>query len=150
MKGEMSLGALVAFVEYTRNCTWPMEMVGWLGNVISQAFASHKKLKAIYAVEPEIKNEEDIITLDQVKGEITFEQVSFQIEKKEILKDISFCVKPGKTLGIMGATGSGKTSVINLLQRFYEVSEGRILLEGVDIRKISLKQLPPQYCFLAA
>lgn len=141
MKGEMSLGALVAFVEYTRNCTWPMEMVGWLGNAISQAFASHKKLKAIYAVEPEIKNEEDIITLDQVKGEITFEQVSFQIEKKEILKDISFCVKPGKTLGIMGATGSGKTSVINLLQRFYEVSEGRILLEGVDIRKISLKQL---------
>ena len=141
MKGEMSLGALVAFVEYTRNCTWPMEMVGWLGNGISQAFASHKKLKEIYGVKPEICTAENSITLKQIKGEITFDQVSFTIDNKEILKDVSFLVSPGKTLGIMGATGAGKTSVINLLQRFYEVSSGRILLEGTDIRSLSLKQL---------
>lgn len=141
MKGEVTLGGLVAFVEYSRNCTWPMEMMGWLTNAVSAAFASHKKLKAIYEEKPEITNKEDAVILEEVKGEIRFEQVGFTIDKKEVLKEISFLVKPGNTLGIMGATGSGKSSVINLLQRFYEVTEGRILLEGVDIRNLTLKQL---------
>lgn len=141
MKGEVTLGGLVAFVEYSRNCTWPMEMMGWLTNAVSAAFASHKKLKAIYEEKPEITNKEDAVILEEVKGEIRFEQVGFTIDKKEVLKEISFLVKPGNTLGIMGATGSGKSSVINLLQRFYEVTEGRILLEGVDIRDLTLKQL---------
>ena len=141
MKGQITLGALVAFVEYSRNCTWPMEMMGWLTNAISAAFASHKKLKAIYAEKPEIVTKENPAILDQIQGDITFEKVGFTIENKEILKDISFHIKPGNTLGIMGATGSGKSSIINLLQRFYEVTEGQICVEGVDIRELSLKQL---------
>ena len=79
--------------------------------------------------------------LDEVKGEVEFSHVSFEIEGKKILEDISFALPAGKTLGIMGATGSGKSSIINLLQRFYDVKEGAVKLDGVDIRDLTLKQL---------
>ena len=141
MNGEMSLGALVAFVEYTRNCTWPMEMMGWLTNGLSSGIASYKKIKKIYGENPEISNKEDAVILDTVKGDVTFENVSFSVEGKEILEDISFHLPSGKTLGIMGATGSGKSSIINLLQRFFDVSGGSVKLDGVDIRDLTLKQL---------
>lgn len=141
MNGSMSLGALVAFVEYTRNCTWPMEMMGWLTNGLSSGVASYKKIKKIYEVKPEFVDKENPVILDKVKGDIRFEGVSFKIEKKEILKDISFYVPAGKTLGIMGETGSGKSSVIYLLQRFYDVTKGSIKVDDVDIRDLTLKQL---------
>lgn len=141
MQGEMTLGALVAFVEYTRNCTWPMEMMGWLANDLSAGVASYRKVKKIYDEKPEIVNKEDPVVLETVKGAVSFEGVSFEVEGKKILEDISFSLPAGKTLGIMGATGSGKTSVINLLQRFYDVKAGVIKLDGVDIRDLTLKQL---------
>lgn len=141
MNGEMSLGALVAFVEYTRNCTWPMEMMGWLTNGLSSGIASYKKIKKIYGENTEISNKEDAVILDTVRGDVTFENVSFSVEGKEILKDISFHLPSGKTLGIMGATGSGKSSIINLLQRFFDVSSGSVKVDGVDIRDLTLKQL---------
>ena len=141
MKGEMSLGALVAFVEYTRNCTWPMEMMGWLANDVSAGVASFKKIKKIYGEKPEIVNIENPVVLEKVKGKVTFENVSFEVDGKKILEDISFTVPDGKTLGIMGATGSGKSTIINLLQRFYDVKEGVVKLDGVDIRDLTLKQL---------
>ncbi len=141
MKGEMTLGALVAFVEYSRNCTWPMEMMGWLTNAVSAAVASYKKIRKIYAVEAEIKEENDAVQLEKVNGDICFENVSFSLADKEILKEIDFCVPAGKTLGIMGATGSGKSSIINLLQRFYDVTDGVVKVDGVDVRELGLKQL---------
>ena len=141
MKGEMSLGALVAFVEYTRNCTWPMEMMGWLTNGLSSGIASYKKIKKIYEENTEICNKEEAVVLEKVIGEVTFENVSFAVDGKEILEDISFHLPAGKTLGIMGATGSGKSSIINLLQRFFDVSDGSVKVDGVDIRDLTLKQL---------
>lgn len=141
MKGEMTLGALVAFVEYSRNCTWPMEMMGWLTNAVSAAVASYKKIRKIYAAEAEIKEENDVVQLEKVNGDICFENVSFSLADKEILKGIDFCVPAGKTLGIMGATGSGKSSIINLLQRFYDVTDGVVKVDGVDVRELGLKQL---------
>lgn len=141
MKEEMSLGALVAFVEYTRNCTWPMEMMGWLTNGLSSGIASYRKIRKIYDVDPEICNKEQSVILEKVEGKVTFENVCFSVEGKEILKDISFHLPAGKTLGIMGATGSGKTSIINLLQRFFDVSGGSVKVDGVDIRNLTLKQL---------
>lgn len=141
MHGNMSLGALVAYVEYSRNCTWPMEMMGWLTNDLSSAVASYRKIRKIYDVRPEIEDAKDSVTLDSVKGDIDFEHVSFELDGKKILSDISFSVKEGKTLGIMGATGSGKSSIINLLHRFYDANEGCVKLDGVDIRKLSLRQL---------
>lgn len=141
MKGEMTLGALVAFVEYSRNCTWPMEMLGWLTNDLSSAVASYKKIKKIYAQTAEIQNPQEPVALDEVKGHVTFEHVSLELEGKKILHDISFDVPEGKTIGIMGATGAGKSSIISLLQRFYDVTEGMVKLDGVDIRKLTLKEL---------
>lgn len=141
MNGTMSLGALVAFVEYSRNCTWPMEMLGWLTNDVSSAVASYKKIKKIYAQTAEIKDEEQPVTLKHVEGRVEFSHVSFVIEGKEILNDVSFLLPAGKTLGIMGATGSGKTSLIHLLQRFYDVTDGCIRVDDTDIRKLKLKQL---------
>ena len=141
MKGKMSLGALVAFVEYTRNCTWPMEMMGWLTNGLSSGIASYKKIKKIYDVNPEICNKEEAVILEKIEGSVTFENVCFSVEGKEILKNISFYLPAGKTLGIMGATGSGKSSIINLLQRFFDVSDGSVKVDGVDIRDLTLKQL---------
>lgn len=141
VKGEMTLGALVAFVEYSRNCTWPMEMLGWLTNDVSAAVASYKKIRKIYAVEAEIKNIENPVQLEHVEGNVAFEHVSFAFGEKEILKDINFSVPAGKTLGIMGATGSGKSSIVNLLQRFYDVTEGTVRVDGVDVRELALGQL---------
>lgn len=141
MNGNLTLGALVAFVEYSRNCTWPMEMLGWLTNDLSSAIASYKKIQKIYGVNAIIKDKEEPVCLEQVKGRISFEGVSFAMEGKTILKDISFDVPAGNTIGIMGATGSGKSSVINLLQRFFDVTEGAVKVDGVDVRDLSLKQL---------
>ena len=81
------------------------------------------------------------MVLDKVKGEITFFDVDFAIEGNEILKDVSFVIPAGKTLGIMGATGSGQSSIINLMQRFYDVQSGSVRLDGVDVRELAIKQL---------
>lgn len=139
--GEMTLGTLVAFSEYCRNIVWPMEMLGWLTNDLSSAVASCKKINRIYKQESTIKEIENPVELQQVKGEIAFEHVSFERGKQKILEDVSFVVSPGKTLGIMGATGAGKTSIVNLLLRFFDVNAGSVKLDGVDVKKLGLQQL---------
>jgi len=141
LHGRMSLGGLVAFVDYSGNCTWPMEMMGWLTNELGAATASYKKIKKIYGEKPEIANVPIPEAIETVAGQVTFDNVSFGIDKTQILKDISFTLEPGKTLGIMGETGSGKSSIIHLLQRFYDVTDGEIRLDGIDIRTLTLKQL---------
>lgn len=139
--GRMTLGALGAFSEYANNVIWPMEIVGWLSNDIASAFASWRKIKKISSQEPKIAEGEEASPLENVRGEICFQHVSFTLDGHEILRDINITIAPGKTLGIMGMTGAGKTTLVNLLQRFYDVTEGRILLDGRDIRTLPLSQL---------
>ena len=141
MQGGLTLGALVAFIEYSRNCTWPMEMMGWLTNDLSAAVASYKKLQKIFDERAEITDSADAHTLSHVQGEIIFEHVSFGLDGKQILTDIDFQIPAGRTLGIMGATGSGKSSLIYLLQRFYDADQGIVKLDGMDVRKLTLRQL---------
>lgn len=141
IQGEMTLGTLGAFVEYSANIVWPMEMLGWLFNDFAAAFASNKRIQKIYKEQPEITEVETPEQLEQIEGEIAFEHVDFSLDGMQILKDISFDVKPGKTIGIMGETGSGKSSIIQLLQRFYDVDNGRILMDGVDIKKMRLEDI---------
>lgn len=141
IKGEITLGTLGAFLEYSTNIVWPMEMLGWLSNDLASAFASNKKIKKIYAETSTIKEKEDPVIIKDVKGEIEFNHVSFSLGDKQILSDISFNLKPGKTIGIMGATGAGKSSIINLLQRFYDVNEGEVKLDGVNIKDLTLKEI---------
>lgn len=141
MDRKMTLGALVAFIEYSRNCTWPMEMMGWLTNDLSAAVASYKKLQKIFDEKAEITDSADAHRLEQVRGEVAFEHVSFGLDGKQILTDIDFRVPAGHTLGIMGATGSGKSSLIYLLQRFYDADKGTVRLDGEDVRSLTLRQL---------
>lgn len=136
-----SIGSLSAFIQYSMNIVWPMEMLGWLTNSLSSAVASNRKLKKIYAESSEIEEPSNPVVVEQIQGKITFQNVCLTRDNTTILKDISFEVAPGATLGIMGATGSGKTSIIQLLQRLYDCTEGTILLDDVDIRSLSLKQL---------
>ena len=145
---QMSVGELIAFIVYVNGMFWPMEMLGWLTNGFSSAKASVKRLNRIYAEMPDITDKSGGSTLDEelsgalfsqhdLNGDIAFEHVSY----KEILKDVSFSVKAGQTLGIMGATGSGKTTIINLLKRMYDVTGGCIRLDGIDIRELPLPAL---------
>ncbi len=145
---QMSVGELIAFIVYVNGMFWPMEMLGWLTNGFSSAKASVKRLNKIYAEMPDITDRSGGSTLDEelsgalfsqhdLNGDIAFEHVSY----KEILKDVTFSVKAGQTLGIMGATGSGKTTIINLLKRMYDVTGGCIRLDGIDIRELPLPAL---------
>lgn len=150
----LTIGELMAIFSYVANMIWPMEMLGWLTNGLSSAKASVKRINKIYAEIPDIKDkslieqnvcDDDlksaVFTCDDLAGNLDFENVCYSSGGHEILKDISFEIKAGQTLGIMGATGSGKTTIINLLKRMYDVTSGCIKMDGIDIREIPLPVL---------
>jgi ATP-binding cassette subfamily B protein len=141
IEDEITLGSLGAFIEYSANIVWPMEMLGWLANDFAAAIASTKRIKKIYAGKPLVNEAENPVVLDEVKGSVRFDQVTFALADKNILSNVSFELEAGKTIGIMGATGAGKSSIINLLQRFYDTTEGAIYLDGVNTRDLTLRQL---------
>lgn len=119
-----------------------MEMLGWLTNGFSEAVASVKKLNKIYDEASTINDPENPVVLEKVEGTISFDHVGFHKEDMhDILSDITFDVPKGHTLGIMGATGAGKTSIVSLLTRLYDVTSGEIRLDGVPIKNLTLKQL---------
>lgn len=150
---KMSVGELMAFLQYVANIVWPMEMLGWLTNGFSSAKASVGRLNKIYAEEADIKEHslvaencesdlsERLFDVSDICGAISFENVSYQSGERKILDDVSFEIDAGKTLGVMGATGSGKTTLINLLKRMYDVTGGSIKLDGIDVREIPLATL---------
>ncbi|MDO5426123.1 MAG: ABC transporter ATP-binding protein [Eubacteriales bacterium] len=140
--GEITLGTLGAFSEYCTNIVWPMEMLGWLLNDLASGVASNRKIQRIYAQKPTITEPENPQPIRQPeKAVIEFDHVTWKVEDKTILSNVSFTLEPGKTLGIMGATGSGKTSIVQLLMRLFDVTEGEIRIGGTDIRKLSLEEL---------
>ena len=139
---SITIGTLTAMVEYSNNIVWPMEMLGWLTNSFSSAIASNRKIKKIYQETPDIQEIGQPTVLENVRGKIQFENVSYgKNKRKNILENISFTVNPGGMLGIMGETGSGKSTIIHLLSRYYDVSDGCIKLDDVDIRQMTLKQV---------
>ncbi|HEX3021537.1 MAG TPA: ABC transporter ATP-binding protein, partial [Lachnospiraceae bacterium] len=141
INNEITIGELSAFSVYSMNIVWPMEMLGWLTNSFSSALASSKKIRKISNEKPEIIESAQPIHLDEVKGSVEFEHVSFSQGEKEILKDINFTLEAGKTIGIMGSTGTGKSTIINLLQRFYDSTEGTIKVDGINIKDLAIKDL---------
>ena len=141
INGEITLGKLGAFSEYSYNIVWPMEILAWLCNDLAAAVASNKKIDKIMKEVPEIKSPPIPVVKEKVEGRLSFQNVSFSIDKTPILKEISFSLDKGKTLGIMGNTGSGKSSIVNLIERFHDVDSGEILLDGVNIKEYDLKQL---------
>ena len=140
--GEMTLGSLSAFLEYSNNIVWPMEMLGWLTNSASSAIASNRKIQKIYQEKPAVTEKAQPVIKERIAGKIEFSDVSFhKADGYEILKDVNFTVMPGKTIGIMGATGAGKSSIVYLLQRLYDVTGGSVKVDDTDVRDLSLKQL---------
>ena len=142
---KLTMGELIAFTQYVGGMIWPIEMLGWLTNGVASAKASIKRLNKIYAEMPDIldesKIEEDLLSPFDVAGSVKFNNVTYRAGERNILENVSFEIQAGQTLGIMGATGSGKTTIINLLKRMYDVSDGSIELDGVDIRQFPLATL---------
>lgn len=138
---NLSIGTLIMFSGYMYLMIWPMRMIGWLANIMAEAKASSKKIDQIFTYKSDIINKTDAIVSDGFKGEIEFKNVSYKIDDNYILKDINFTVEKGKTLAIMGETGSGKSSIINLLIRFYDKTDGDILIDGIKIEDYDLMSL---------
>jgi ATP-binding cassette subfamily B protein len=141
IEGIISLGTLVAFNMYIWMIVWPMRSIGWLTNMLALCNASSEKIFKILDTGSEIKDPEKPHPAKEIKGFVKFEKVSFSYQDKMVLSDISLEAKPGHVTAIMGATGAGKSSLINLIGRYYEATKGQILIDGIDIKKISLDTL---------
>jgi ATP-binding cassette, subfamily B, multidrug efflux pump len=141
MGENISLGTLVAFSGYIWSLIWPMRMLGWLTNMLAQNSASAKKISKILDTESDIKDSKDAVNLEDMQGDIIFNNVSFKYNDEVVLKNININTKAGSTVAIMGTTGSGKTTLINLIGRFYDVAEGSITVDGYDVRELALKPL---------
>ncbi len=141
---SISIGTLVAFSNYLFMLIWPMRMLGWLTNMLAQCMASLGKIEALFQEQPAIKSPESPIVPQKIQGRVVFENVNFEYNGATILKNINLDVRPGSTVAIMGLTGSGKSSVINLINRFYDCSSGKITIDGVDIKDWPLGLLREQ------
>lgn len=141
IKGSMSMGKLVTVSGYIWMLNMPLRQAGWLGNDYQRFVASIEKIYSTINVEPGIKNPEDGLIKERFNGNVEFSNVSYKVSEEEILKDINFSVKAGQTVGIIGSTGAGKTTLMNLLCRFYDVTSGQVKLDGVDVRNIDLYSL---------
>jgi ATP-binding cassette, subfamily B, multidrug efflux pump len=146
LSGALSVGTLVAFNRYLVLLAEPIRWVGFIVNRIARAIASGGRIFEILDTEPAIKDRPGAIDLRPMRGEVTFEGVSFAYAgaKRDALTDVSFTARPGETIALLGPTGSGKSTIINLLPRFYDVTGGRILVDGHDIRDLTLRSLRSQ------
>lgn len=139
--GEMTMGNLVTVNGYLWMLTIPLRMAGWWINDIQRFVASAEKIYGTYREEPEIKRPGHPVERKHFGGEISFEHVSYQAEDADIISDINFHVKPGQTVGIIGSTGSGKSTVMNLLCRFYDTSKGEVKVDGINVKDLDLYDL---------
>ncbi len=142
IEGTISAGDLTSFIFYLLTITVYVRMIGWLGNVLSRAVAAGERIFDILDLEPEIRNLNTTYPNAIKSGKIEYDDVSFNYENgTPVLEKISFSVEPGETIAIVGATGSGKSTLINLLSRFYEPTNGEIRVDGTDIKKVPLESL---------
>ncbi|WP_019913538.1 ABC transporter ATP-binding protein [Paenibacillus sp. HW567] len=141
MNGRITFGEFAAFSSLVWAIANPMRNIGIIINDIQRFFASLSKIVEIYYAHPSIVNEHTPVSKRRYEGRLAFEHVSFKYDSATVLNDVSFTVEPGETIAIMGSTGSGKTSLINLIPRFYDVSGGRVLVDGVDVRELELDEL---------
>lgn len=136
---KLTLGEIVAFVAYLSLLIWPVIAFGWVTNLIQQAAASMKRLLKIFGEVDDLKDPVNQSEFSGIEGEIEFKDVNFKYGERlpEVLKNINLKIPVGSSLAIIGHTGSGKTSLINLIPRLYDVSEGEILIDGINIKNMS-------------
>ena len=144
--GTLTVGEWQKFSLYLAYVFMPMGQLGFIINLMSQASASAQRIFEILDTRSEIQNKPGAIELAHIRGHVQFEDVTFRYFKggEAVLNHVSFEVEPGQTVALLGATGSGKTTIINLLPRFYDVSEGRVGVDGHDVRDVTLESLRAQ------
>jgi ATP-binding cassette subfamily B protein len=140
--GSLSLGDVQAFIQYSRSFSQPVTQVASMSNMLQSAVASAERVFALLDATEQTPDDERAATVEQVRGQVEFENVSFRYKADTpLIQNLSLSVKPGQTVAIVGPTGAGKTTLVNLLMRFYEIDEGRITLDGVDIARMSREDL---------
>jgi ATP-binding cassette subfamily B protein/subfamily B ATP-binding cassette protein MsbA len=145
LANQLALEDLVAFLLYLNTFYQPITSFGMINEGIQHALASAERVFEILNEEPEIKDDPDAIEVDRVKGKIEFRNVSFRyVDDVPVLKNVSFKVNPGEMIALVGPTGVGKTTIANLIPRFYDPDSGQILIDDIDIRKIKLSSLRKQ------
>jgi len=138
----MTVGSLVAFYFYVQRLGRPIRMIGMMTSGIQQAATAADRIFEIIDAEVDVSDKEDAIELKEIEGRLAFEDVGFSYDGENmVLKDIDLVADPGKTIAILGATGSGKSTIINLIPRFYDVTQGRITIDGQDLRDVAIKSL---------
>lgn len=149
-------GDFVAFVSYLGLVTWPMMAIGWVMNLLQRGAASLDRINAVLSEEPEIASPRQPVKIETIAGAIAFEKVGFKYapEKPFALSNVSFSIRAGEVLGVVGPTGGGKTTLCNLLLRRYDPTSGRVLIDTIDVRTMELQILRshlavvPQEAFL--
>ncbi|HUW96557.1 MAG TPA: ABC transporter transmembrane domain-containing protein, partial [Anaerolineae bacterium] len=144
--GRLTIGELVAFQSYLMMTMFPIVMLGMIIMAVSQAGAGAQRIFEILDAQIEVTDRPGAAELPPIEGRVEFEDVTFLYfrEQEPVLKEVSFVAEPGETVALFGATGSGKSTIINLIPRFYDVSEGRITVDGHDVRDVSLQSLRRQ------
>ncbi len=141
----LTLGEMVAFSAYLAQLVQPLRRVGMVLPAIAQATASGERVFEILDTESEVREAPDALVLPPLRGHVRFERVSFAyFGRHPVLRDVSFEVLPGQKVALLGQTGSGKTTILNLLLRFYDPTSGRVLVDGYDVRQVTLKSLREQ------
>ena len=140
---KLTLGNLTAFIIYLGWLIWPMIAFGWVANLVQQSAASMKRLAKILDTEPEVENSNNKLSVTELPGDILLKDVFFRYSKNspDIIKGINLNIKAGTSLAIIGRTGSGKTTLVNLINRFYDVTKGSIHIDGVNIKDLPIETI---------
>lgn len=146
IEGSLTIGEWQKFSLYLVFVFFPMGQLGFIINLMSQAAASAQRIFEILDAKNEVENKPGAVELKEIKGNVRFDDVTFRYFKggEAVLNHVAFEAKSGQTIALLGATGSGKTTIINLLPRFYDVSEGRVLIDGQDVRDVTIESLRSQ------
>ncbi len=141
ISGEISLGVITKFIIYVNMLTWPVATVGWVTSIVQTAEASQNRINEFLKISPEIQNKAQLHS--DIKGDIVFKNVSFIYDDTNIqaLNDVSFSVKGGETLAVIGKTGSGKSTILDLIGRLYDIKSGELLIDGLPIDQVNLDDL---------
>jgi ATP-binding cassette subfamily B protein len=140
--GNLTIGGVVQFIMYLGMLAMPIRALGMVTNMYSRSMSAGERILEILDTKSPVKEKPDAIVLDKLKGQVVFEDVSFgYAENAPALHSINFSAQPGQLVALVGASGSGKSTIINLILRFYDVTGGRITMDGIDIRDISLASL---------
>jgi len=143
--GQLTLGGLIAFNTYVMQLVGPIRRLANLANMLGESRASADRVFEVLDAKSEVEDAPDAVPLGEIRGEVTFDHVSFQYQDGfQALRDVTFTVEAGSVVALLGPTGSGKSTITNLIPRFYDVTEGAIRIDGIDIRKVTLNSLRRQ------